>query len=167
MSNITQAVTQNLNEKVVCLGCYALSFVWLFVYRFSWPEHHFKLRHNTLMVLTSLSFTIENICVPSEFSHHVWLLLNWLLVCLLVPWQSFDFYVLPIHLLLVNWLVQDTSISRLTREIEQLKKDVRNRDVQIATLTSKMSRVKSSAQDDSEETARDKELVGLRLVSFE
>ncbi|KAF6038934.1 hypothetical protein EB796_002768 [Bugula neritina] len=58
---------------------------------------------------------------------------------------------------------KDTSISRLTREIEQLKKDVRNRDVQIATLTSKMSRVKQSAQDSSEETARDKELVGLRL----
>lgn len=37
--------------------------------------------------------------------------------------------------------------------------------MQIATLTSKMSRVKASAQDDSEETARDKELIGLRLVS--
>lgn len=53
----------------------------------------------------------------------------------------------------------------MSREIEQLKKDVRNRDVQIATLTSKMARVKQSAQDNSEETARDKELTGLRLVS--
>ena len=67
--------------------------------------------------------------------------------------------------ILLYMALQDTSISRLTREIEQLKKDVRNRDVQIATLTAKMSRIKQSAQDGSEETARDKELIGLRLVS--
>lgn len=62
--------------------------------------------------------------------------------------------------------LQDTSISRLTREIERLKQDLRSRDVHLATLTSKMARVKQSAQDDSEETARDQELVGLRLVSM-
>ncbi|XP_067659401.1 forkhead-associated domain-containing protein 1-like [Haliotis asinina] len=62
---------------------------------------------------------------------------------------------------------KDSSISKLTREIEMLKKELRDRDVQVTTLNNKISKLKDtstpvSRPGEDRPDVREKELVCLR-----
>lgn len=65
----------------------------------------------------------------------------------------------------ISACLQDSSISKLTREIEALKKELRERDSQLTTVTSKMNKLKEPRNE--ERDARERELVSLRQVIFE
>ncbi|XP_046360042.2 forkhead-associated domain-containing protein 1-like isoform X3 [Haliotis rufescens] len=61
----------------------------------------------------------------------------------------------------------DSSISKLTREIEMLKKELRDRDVQVTTLNNRVSKLKDtstpvSRPGEDRSDVREKELVSLR-----
>jgi len=60
--------------------------------------------------------------------------------------------------------LQDSSISKLTREIEALKKELRERDAQLTTVTAKMNKLKEPRTE--ERDARERELVSLRQVGI-
>ncbi|XP_074654720.1 uncharacterized protein LOC141908523 isoform X2 [Tubulanus polymorphus] len=57
---------------------------------------------------------------------------------------------------------KDSTISRLTREIENLKRDGREKDVQLSALTAKFARLKENKLALDEMEAKDKELTNLR-----
>ncbi|XP_048767224.2 forkhead-associated domain-containing protein 1-like isoform X2 [Ostrea edulis] len=58
---------------------------------------------------------------------------------------------------------KDTTVSRLTREIEALRKEVRERDIQISSVSNKLSKSKDTPLKSTEDRdAREKELISLR-----
>ncbi|XP_064642257.1 forkhead-associated domain-containing protein 1-like [Lineus longissimus] len=57
---------------------------------------------------------------------------------------------------------KDATISRLTREIENLKKELKEKDVQLAAVNAKFTRLKDNKKADEERDANVKELVALR-----
>ncbi|XP_022340674.2 forkhead-associated domain-containing protein 1-like isoform X1 [Crassostrea virginica] len=58
---------------------------------------------------------------------------------------------------------KDTTISKLTREIETLRKEVRERDIQISTVSNKLSKSKETpVRSPEDRDAREKEIISLR-----
>ena len=60
--------------------------------------------------------------------------------------------------------LQDSSISKLTREIEALKKELREKDSQISNMSKTVKHLKEPKTE--ERDARERELISLRQVSF-
>ncbi|PAA47023.1 hypothetical protein BOX15_Mlig013484g3, partial [Macrostomum lignano] len=57
---------------------------------------------------------------------------------------------------------KDTTISRLNRELETLKEEVKSRDLTISALQAKFARIKDTKREEEEREAREKELMALR-----
>ncbi|CAC5400757.1 unnamed protein product [Mytilus coruscus] len=57
---------------------------------------------------------------------------------------------------------KDSTISKFTREIETLKKELRERDTQITTITAKLNKPKDTPRTTEDKDAREKELISLR-----
>ena len=58
--------------------------------------------------------------------------------------------------------LQDSTISKLTREIEALKKEVREKDAQLKVAVSNVNKLKEPKTE--ERDARERELISLRQV---
>lgn len=57
---------------------------------------------------------------------------------------------------------KDSTVVKLTRDVETLRKEIRDRDVQLAALNAKFTRVKQLSKVEQEQDARDREMLGLR-----
>lgn len=62
---------------------------------------------------------------------------------------------------------QDSTISKLTREIETLKKELREKEGYVSTMTAKVNKLKDAGKSTEERDAREKELISLRQVNTE
>lgn len=63
-----------------------------------------------------------------------------------------------------NVFFQDSSISKLTRELEALKKELRERDSMLSAMTTKVNKLKEPKNE--ERDARERELISLRQVNL-
>ncbi|CAH1772597.1 unnamed protein product [Owenia fusiformis] len=57
---------------------------------------------------------------------------------------------------------KDLTINRLTKDMDMLKKSLREKDIQISAWSTKFARLKENKQVDEEKDAREKELISLR-----
>ncbi|XP_033764191.1 LOW QUALITY PROTEIN: forkhead-associated domain-containing protein 1-like [Pecten maximus] len=57
---------------------------------------------------------------------------------------------------------KDSTISKLTREIEMLKKELREKEGYVSTMTAKVNKMKDTGKSTEERDAREKELISLR-----